>query len=118
MKSVQIRSYFWSVFSCIWTEYGPEITPYLDTFHAVKHINIIAEHLLTYITVILRKFLSLKPCQVGQNSMSLYLQEISIQHVVVDLELTYIIKLEGKNLARVEYSQNKIHLSDKQIDQV
>ena len=22
VKSVQIRSYFWSVFSCIWTEYG------------------------------------------------------------------------------------------------
>ena len=54
-ESVQIRSYFWSVFSCIRTEYGdsllsgdsllcvfspnigkygPEITPYLDTFHA------------------------------------------------------------------------------------
>ena len=32
VKSVQIRSYFWSVFSCIRTE----ITPYLDTFHAVK----------------------------------------------------------------------------------
>ena len=44
LKSVQIRSYFWSVFSCIRTEYGgllvfspnegkygPEITPYLDT---------------------------------------------------------------------------------------
>ena len=59
MKSVQIRSYFWSVFSCIRTEYlsvfspnaekygldtekyGPEITPYLDTFHAVKAISTI-----------------------------------------------------------------------------
>ena len=40
VKSVQIRSYFWSVFSCIRTEYRPEITPYLDTFHAVIiHIN-------------------------------------------------------------------------------
>ena len=39
MKSVQIRSYFWSVFSCIRTKYrkyGPEITPYLDIFHAVS----------------------------------------------------------------------------------
>ena len=36
VKSVQIRSYFWSVFSCIRIEYGPEITPYLDTFHALK----------------------------------------------------------------------------------
>ena len=63
VKSVQVRSYFWSVFSCIRTEYGfygvnlsiqpeyrkirtrnnstdivdarPEITPYLETFHAV-----------------------------------------------------------------------------------
>ena len=50
VKSVQIRSYFRSVFSFIRTEYGdllisvfspntgrygPEITPYLDSFHAV-----------------------------------------------------------------------------------
>ena len=42
MKSVQIRRYFQSVFSCIRTKYGdllgkygPEITPYLDTCHAV-----------------------------------------------------------------------------------
>ena len=48
MKSVQIRTFFLSVFSCIRTEYGdlikktdkygPEITPYLDTFHAVDMI--------------------------------------------------------------------------------
>ena len=35
VKSVQIRSYFGSVFSCIRTEYGPEITPYLNTFHTM-----------------------------------------------------------------------------------
>ena len=51
VKSVQIRSFYWSVFSRIRTEYGeteylsvfssntgkygPEKTPYLDTFHAV-----------------------------------------------------------------------------------
>ena len=35
-KSIQIRSYFWSVFSRIRTEYGPEITPYLDIFHAMS----------------------------------------------------------------------------------
>ena len=42
VKSVQIRSYFWSEFSCIQIEYGDlrsksgsEITTYLDTFHAV-----------------------------------------------------------------------------------
>ena len=36
VKSVQIRSFLWSVFSRIRTEYGPEKTPYLDTFHDVK----------------------------------------------------------------------------------
>ena len=28
--------FFWSVFSCIWTECGPEKIPFLDTFHAVQ----------------------------------------------------------------------------------
>ena len=48
VKSVQIRSYFWSVFSYIpisvfnpnTGKYGPEITPYLDTFHAVIRTDI------------------------------------------------------------------------------
>ena len=40
VKIVQIRSFFWSVFSCIRTVYGDlrsksEKVPYLDTFHAV-----------------------------------------------------------------------------------
>ena len=55
VKSVEIRSFFWSVFCCIWTEYweirslsvfrpnsgkyGPEKTPYLDTFHAVERFR-------------------------------------------------------------------------------
>ena len=41
VESVQIRSFFWSIFSCIRTEYQvgirgkyrPEKIPYLDTFH-------------------------------------------------------------------------------------
>ena len=49
VKSVQMRSFFWSVFSRIWTEYGeirsispnagkygPEKTPYRDIFHVVR----------------------------------------------------------------------------------
>ena len=36
VKSVRIRSSFWSVFSRNRTEYGPEKTPYLGTFHAVQ----------------------------------------------------------------------------------
>ena len=53
VKSVQVRRYFWSIFSCIQSvffrirteygeilsrntgKYGPKITPYLDTFHAM-----------------------------------------------------------------------------------
>ena len=35
MKSVEIRSYFWSVFTPNAGKYGPEITLYLNTFHAV-----------------------------------------------------------------------------------
>ena len=35
MKSVQIGSFFWSVFSSLRTEYGSEKTLYLDTFDAV-----------------------------------------------------------------------------------
>ena len=38
IKSVQIRSFFWYVFSHVWTEYRKirtKKTPYLDTFHTV-----------------------------------------------------------------------------------
>ena len=54
MKSVQIRRFFWSVFSCIWTEftifspntgkYGPQKTLYLDTFHRVFNWNFFSEN--------------------------------------------------------------------------
>ena len=44
VKSVQIQSFFWSVFSCIFGlktgKYGPGKTPYLDTFHAVGILRI------------------------------------------------------------------------------
>ena len=35
MKTVQIRSFFWFVFSPNAEKYGLEKTPYLDTFHVV-----------------------------------------------------------------------------------
>ena len=35
-KSVQIRTFFWSVFSPNARKYGPEKTPYLDTFEVVN----------------------------------------------------------------------------------
>ena len=41
VKSVQIKSYFWSVFSPNTGKYGPEINPYLDTFDAVFSLFII-----------------------------------------------------------------------------
>ena len=49
VKSVQIRSFFWSVFSCIRTEYGdlrntekygPEQTLHWDTFHVVANSDL------------------------------------------------------------------------------
>ena len=36
VKTVQIRSFFWPVFSPNAGKYRPEKTPYLDTFHAVS----------------------------------------------------------------------------------
>ena len=42
MKKVQIRSFFWSIFSCIWIEYTKILTrktPYLDTFHATENMR-------------------------------------------------------------------------------
>ena len=33
LKSVQIRSFFWSVFSPNTGKYGPEKNPYLNIFH-------------------------------------------------------------------------------------
>ena len=50
VKSVQLRTYFRSVFSCIRrTENGPEMTPYLDTFQAVPNLYpIIGLSLFTY----------------------------------------------------------------------
>ena len=42
VKSVQIRRFFWSVFSVCSPntgKYGPKKTPYLDTFHGVLNIK-------------------------------------------------------------------------------
>ena len=36
VKSVQIRSFFWSVFSCIRTEYGPEKSSCWTLFYSVS----------------------------------------------------------------------------------
>ena len=41
VKSVQIRSFFWSVFIPNAGKYGPEKTPYLDTFHVVNDYTVI-----------------------------------------------------------------------------
>ena len=37
---------FWPVFSHVQTKYGPEKTPYLDTFHAVQIKQIIQKKLI------------------------------------------------------------------------
>ena len=43
MKIVQIWSFFWSDFSCIRTEYGPEKTSHLHAFHAVIPSKVLSE---------------------------------------------------------------------------
>ena len=59
VKSVQMRSYFRSVFISVPIylsvfspnagKYGPEITPYLDIFHAEKNVNDILNYILSLI---------------------------------------------------------------------
>ena len=44
MKRVQIWSFFWSVFSCLWTEHGPDKNLCLDTFHAVRLTSFLKEN--------------------------------------------------------------------------
>ena len=65
VKSVQIRIFFWSVFSCIQTEYedllrkyGPEQPLYLDTSRSeLKRISgIVIHHTIMATTMFLRNF--------------------------------------------------------------
>ena len=35
VNSVQIQNFLWCIFFCVRSKYGPEKTPYLDTFHKV-----------------------------------------------------------------------------------
>ena len=49
VKIIQIRSYYWSIFSHIRSKYGPEKTPYLDTFRSlrinwIKIVNIVLSY--------------------------------------------------------------------------
>ena len=53
VRSVQIRSYFWSVRNPNTRKYGPEITPYLDNFHALKVK--VCDRLRTNVTSIWKK---------------------------------------------------------------
>ena len=64
VKSVQIRSFFWSVFPCIRTEYGAEKTPYLNTFHAVSRIDKY-QQLLKYFGKIILELTQISECSVA-----------------------------------------------------
>ena len=44
VKRVQIWSFFWFVFSCLWTEHGPDKNLCLDTFHAVHLTSFLKEN--------------------------------------------------------------------------
>ena len=52
VKSVQIRSNFWSVFSPNAGKYGPEITPYLYTFQAQFGKHSIMYQLIDYFSLV------------------------------------------------------------------
>ena len=47
VKCVQIRSFFWSVFSPNAGKYGLEKAPYLDTFHSVNKSKILLLHVIS-----------------------------------------------------------------------
>ena len=54
------RSFLWTLFSGIWTEYGPEKTPYSDTSHAVKIVLAVSKAVFEiFFELILTKFLLL-----------------------------------------------------------
>ena len=60
MKSVQIRSFFWSVFSRIGTEYGPGKPLYLGTFQTVHYtVNNLIETIDNDIGNLLAKIVTL-----------------------------------------------------------
>ena len=69
VKSFQIRNYFWSVYG----KYGPELTPYLDTFHAV-HVE--------YLLVLMSPFAWMFLC-------FLYLMEFFIKVFHEGFQLTF-----------------------------
>ena len=61
VKSVQIRRFFWSVISCIRTEYRKKWTrktPYLDTFHAVTSIQILAKVNFCEMRLAIKKYIT------------------------------------------------------------
>ena len=64
VKCVQIQSFSWSVFNPNAGKYGPEKTPYLDTFHAVHSSDMIrkkvnnATEILKKLAVVFDKILS------------------------------------------------------------
>ena len=68
MKSIQIRTYFWSIFSPNTGKERPEITPYLYTFHAVEIVgrtinNFLDTHLMAAVI-----FISFKDDLLVENS--------------------------------------------------
>ena len=64
MIIAQIQCFFWSVFSLIHSEkYGPEKTPYLDTFYAVRLIPMAKDTLGKGALKICSKCIGEHPCR-------------------------------------------------------
>ena len=74
-KCVQIRSYFWFVYT---GKYGPEITPYLGTFHAMDYLKIIVQEFIGFFRKRFvwssRNLLLISPLLVDEVSLSGFLQ--------------------------------------------
>ena len=67
VKSVQIRSFFWSVFSCIQTEYGDLLSKYLYSVRTHENTNHKKLHTSTFFTQCkLKNIWQLKAISVAQ----------------------------------------------------
>ena len=105
MKSVQIRSFFWSLFSHIRTgygeiqylsvfspnagKYGTEKTPYLDTFHAVFCVMLLnSMNIHVKITFNISKhFLMIHPiCTVANQQMPKMNSTLSVKNCKCEIQ--------------------------------
>ena len=87
VKSVQIRSFFWSVFSRIRTDtgkYGPKKTPYLDTFYPVTTFQFSPNFTFFYLSA------KVKPEDFAENLLRFCSLKLSIAFYSVFNNVTFL----------------------------